>query len=74
MAQQASHDLKYLVKHMRSKGEVQRLQAEKKMAKEFEAEEQRRRALYGSSESNDKHSAATEISLLYRTKKARRIV
>ncbi len=76
MAQQASHDLKYLVKYMRSKGEVQRIQAEKKMAAEFEAaEEARRRAfLLAQGESNDRHSAATEISLLFRKKKSRRIV
>ena len=76
MAQQASHDLKYLVKYMRSKGEVQRIQAEKKMAAEFEAaEEARRRAfLIAQGESNDRHSAATEISLLYRKKKSRRIL
>ena len=76
MANQASHDLKYLVKYMRSRSEIQRLQAEKSMAKEFEeAEEQRRMAfLRAQGETNDKHQAATEISLLYRTKKARRVV
>ena len=46
------------------------------MAQEFEAAEESRRRVFllAQSESNDRHSAATEISLLYRAKKARRIV
>ena len=76
MARSASYDLKYLVKYMRSKAEVQRLQAEKRMAKEYEEQEEARRLqfLKAQTESNDKHLAATEISLLYRRKRARKIV
>ncbi len=76
MASHASYDLQYLVKYMRSRAEVQRLQAEKKMAKEYEEQEELRRMqfLRAQGESNDKHTAATEIALLYRVKKARRIV
>jgi len=76
MAQHASYDLRYLVKYMRSRAEVQRLQAEKRMAKEYEEQEEARRMqfLRAQGESNDKHSAATEIALLYRCKRARKIV
>ena len=76
MAQQASYDLKYLVKYMRSRAEVQRLQAEKRMAKEFEEQEEARRKqfLVAQGESNDKHQGATEIALLFRVHKSKRIV
>ncbi len=76
MAQHASYDLRYLVKYMRSRAEVQRLQAEKRMAKEYEEQEEARRMqfLRAQGESNDKHQAATEIALLYRCKRARKIV
>ena len=76
LASNASYDLKYLVKYMRSRAEVQRLQAEKRMAKEYEEQEEARRMqfLRAQGESNDKHSAATEIALLYRKKKAKKIV
>ncbi len=76
MAQQASYDLKYLVKYMRSRAEVQRLQAEKRMAKEFEEQEEARRKqfLVAQGESNDKHQGATEIALLFRVFKSKRIV
>lgn len=76
MAKQASYDLKYLVKYMRSATEVKRLQAEAKLARDFEQQEDARRMVFlrAQSESNDKHQAATEISLLYRCLKARRVV
>eukprot|EP01038_Epipyxis_sp_PR26KG_P007862 gene7862-10671_t len=75
-AQAISHDLKYLVKYLRSGAEVKRIQKDREMAKEFERQEEQRRIQYlkALEESKDRHNAATIISLLYRKNKARRIV
>lgn len=76
MAKQASYDLRYLVKYMRSATEVKRVQSEAKLARDYEQQEEARRMVFlrAQSESNDRHEAATEISLLYRCFKARRVV
>ena len=76
MAKQASYDLQYLVKFMKSATEVKRIAAEARLAREYEQAEEARRMVFlrAQGESNDKHAAATEISLMYRCLKARRVV
>jgi len=61
---------------MRNAAEAKRIQEEKKMAKDFEKQEELRRMehLKNMELSKEQHDAATRISLLYRKKKARRIV
>jgi hypothetical protein len=75
-AQHISYDLRYVVKYLRSAKEVLRLQEEKRLAKEYEAEEERRRMefLKAESEAIERHTASTTISLLYRKAKAKQIV
>lgn len=76
ITQQVSHELSYLVRYMRSAAEVQRIQKEKEMLKEYEKQEELRRLAFlkAAQEDSDKHNAATKISLLYRCRKAREIV
>ena len=61
---------------MRSKGEVARMKKEKEMMKEFEQQEEARRLAHirAMQESQQKHQAATLISLLYRRAHAKKIV
>lgn len=76
MAQSVGHDLAYLIKYMRSAAEVKRIQREKQMLKEFEAQEEARRLAFlrAAEEMKDFHSAATLMNSLYRVAKAKRIV
>lgn len=76
MAKKASYDLGYLVKYLRSASEIQRIQAEKVIARQFEEQEQQRRMQYikAQNEGVAKHQASTHISLVYRCWKARKIV
>ena len=55
---------------------MKRLEQEKRLAQEFEQQEEirRRSFLKAGQESHDKHEAATNISLLYRVAKAKRLV
>ena len=75
-AKSISYDLRYVVKYLKNAKEVKRVLEEKRMAKEYEAEEERRRIefLKAESEAIEKHDAATKISLLYRVKKAKSVV
>ena len=61
---------------MRSGAEINRIQKEKQMLKEYEAQEEARRLAFikASEESRELHFAATKISLLYRCVKTRRLV
>ena len=76
MAQAIGHDLAYLIKYMRSAAEVKRIQRERQLMKEFEAQEEARRIAFlkAAEEMKDFHAAATQINLLYRISKAKRIV
>ena len=76
MATKASHDLRYIVRYMRSGNEAKRLQDEKRMAKEYEEAEERRRMefLQAQDEAREKHDAATHIASCFRCYKARRLV
>lgn len=76
MAQSVGHDLAYLIKYMRSAAEVKRIQREKQLLKEFEAQEEARRIAFlkASEEMKDFHHAATLMNCLYRVAKAKRIV
>lgn len=76
MAQSVGHDLTYLIKYMRSASEVKRIQREKQMMKEFEAQEEARRLAFlrAQEEMKEYHQAATKINCLYRVAKAKRIV
>lgn len=75
-AEKVLYDLRYVVKFMRSAGEAKKMQEEKRMAKEFEMQEEQRRMEFikNQSEAEELHKAATTISLLYRKRKARRLV
>jgi hypothetical protein len=76
MAQAVGHDLAYLIKYMRSAAEVKRIQREKQLLKEFEAQEEARRLAFlrAAEEMKDFHHAATKLNCLYRVAKAKRIV
>ena len=65
-----------VIRYMRSASEVKRIQLEKKLKKDFETAEERRRLefLKAERESHDKHRAATLISLLYRNAKAKKML
>ena len=75
-AEKVLYDLRYVVKFMRSAAEAKRIQQEKQMAKDFEKQEEQRRIEFLKNQelAGELHDASTLISLLYRTKKARRIV
>lgn len=64
------------MKYMRSGAEIKRIQREKQLLKEYEEQEEKRRLAFNkaSEESRELHFAATKISLLYRCKKAKRLV
>ena len=74
LAEKYSHDVQYLVKYLRSATEVKRLEQEKRLAVEFEQQEEIRRKAFlkASQEGHNKQEAATKISLLYRVAKAKR--
>ena len=61
---------------MRSKGEITRMKKEKELLKEFEQQEEARRLahLRASQESQQRHMAATHISLLFRRAHAKKLV
>lgn len=61
---------------MRSKGEIVRMKKEKELLKEFEQQEEARRLahLRASQESQQRHMAATRISLLFRRAHAKKLV
>jgi Ca2+-binding EF-hand superfamily protein len=71
-----SHDLKYLVKYMRSSTEVQRIAQEKKLQKEMTEQEERRKLAFiaAQNEAGETLDAAVTISLLYRSFKAKKLV
>lgn len=76
MATSVVHDLSYLVKYMRSASEVNRIQKERQLLKDFERQEEEKRIAYlkAMSENKDQHEGATRIILLYHSKKSKRIV
>ena len=76
MAKSVGHDLAYLIKFMRSAAEVKRIQREKQLLKDFEAQEEARRIAFlkAAEEMKDFHNAATAMCSLYRVAKAKRIV
>lgn len=61
---------------MRSKGEIVRMKKEKELLKEFEQQEEARRLahLRASQESQQRHMAATRMSLLFRRAHAKKLV
>ena len=68
--------VRYVVKFMRNAAEAKRIQQEKTMAKDFERQEELRRLEFLKNQEKSKglHDAATRIALLYRARKARRMV
>jgi hypothetical protein len=76
LARSVSYDLRYLVKYMRSNAEIVRLKREKQLMKEYEQQEEARRLahLRAMQESQQRHLAATAISLLFRRQHAKKLV
>lgn len=75
-ANSAMHDLKYIVKYLRTATEVQRLAKERRMLKEYEKQQEQMRLAFLQAQElyKEKNKSATLISLLYRCRRARRIV
>lgn len=76
MAKKIHHDLTYLVKYLRSAAEVKRIQEEKRLKKEHEDEQERKRLEFikASQEEHRKHEAVTVLALWFRVQKATRLV
>lgn len=75
-ANSAMHDLKYIVKYLRTATEVQRLAKERRLLKEYEKQQEQMRLAFLQAQElyKEKNKSATLISLLYRGRKARRLV
>lgn len=75
-AQNVMHDLKYVVRYLRSAAEVQRIAKEKQMLIEYERQQEQLRLNFLQAQAlyQEKNHNATIISLLYRKFKARRVV
>ena len=76
MAQRASFDLRYVIKFMSSAAEVKRVQRDKELAKEMQAEEERLKAAYIAAQDAEAEvtNAATKIQSIYRSHKAMTVV
>lgn len=75
-AHNVMHEVKYLVKYLRSASETQRLAKERKLLKEYEKQQEMQRIAFLQAQSlyREKNNSATKLSLLYRMKKARFLV
>jgi hypothetical protein len=70
------YDLRYVIRYLRTKAEIQKLNEEKKLLKEYERRQEQMRItiLQAQQEYNNKQDNATRVGLLYRSYKAKKIV
>jgi hypothetical protein len=70
------YDLRYVIRYLRSKAELQKIQEEKKLLREYERKQEQMRItlLQAQSQYNEKQETALTITMLYRSFKAKKIV